>query len=129
MERKAFSDLVSSLSSGRLQKQMEQMTRMYRTSLLLIEMDGSQRGLFKATGEATLTATRLIVLLRSYPTMRLLWSFSDRCSCNVSSYLQLCFYTQYCVNYNMMDRFSNKSNKVIQNLFWRRQWHMKILPI
>ena len=129
MERKAFSDLVSSLSSGRLQKQMEQMTRMYRTSLLLIEMDGSQRGLFKATGEATLTATRLIVLLRSYPTMRLLWSFSDRCSCNVSSYLQLCFYTQYCVNYNMMDRFSNKSNKVIRSLFWKRQWRMKILPI
>ena len=84
VERKAFSDLVSSLSSGRLQKQMEQMTRMYRTSLLLIEMDGSQRGLFKATGEATITATRLVVLLRSYPTMRLLWSFSDRCSCNVS---------------------------------------------
>lgn len=83
VERKSFSDLVTSLASGRLQKQMEQMTRIYRISLLLIEMEGSRHGLFKTTGMATLTTTRLVVLLRSYPTMRLLWSFSDRCSCNV----------------------------------------------
>jgi DNA repair protein RAD1 len=83
IERKAFQDLVSSLSSGRLQKQMEQMSRLYRVPLLLIEMDDGEHGMFKLTGEATITTSRLIVLLRSYPQMRIIWSFSDRSSCRV----------------------------------------------
>ena len=82
-ERKACQDLVSSLSSSRLQKQMEQMTRLYRVPLLLIEMDDGEHGMFKLTGEATITTSRLIVLLRSYPQMRIIWSFSDRSSCRV----------------------------------------------
>ena len=84
VERKAFSDLVASLASGRLQKQMEQMTRLYPLSLLLVEMDAGERGLFRMTGEATVTTSRLMVLLRSYPRMRILWSFSHRSTCRVS---------------------------------------------
>lgn len=83
VERKAFSDLVASLGSGRLQKQMEQMTRLYPLSLLLVEMEAGERGLFRTTGEATVTTSRLMVLLRSYPRMRILWSFSDRSTCRV----------------------------------------------
>lgn len=84
VERKAFSDLVASLASGRLQKQMEQMTRLYPLSLLLVEMEAGERGLFKTSGEATVTTSRLMVLLRLYPRMRILWSFSDRSTCRVS---------------------------------------------
>ena len=75
VERKSFQDLVNSLNHGRLQKQMEQMTRLYAYPLLLIEMGKRHFGLFRRSGEITRTAVKLVILMRSYPTMRILWSF------------------------------------------------------
>lgn len=83
VERKAFQDLVNSLNHGRLQKQMEQMTRLYAYPLLLIEMGKRHFGLFRRSGEITRTAVKLVILMRSYPTMRILWSFQDNSSCKM----------------------------------------------
>ena len=83
VERKSFQDLVNSLNHGRLQKQMEQMTRLYAYPLLLIEMGKRHFGLFRRSGEITRTAVKLVILMRSYPTMRILWSFQDNSSCKM----------------------------------------------
>lgn len=83
VERKSFQDLVNSLNHGRLQKQMEQMTRLYAYPLLLIEMGKKHFGLFRRSGEITRTAVKLVILMRSYPTMRILWSFQDNSSCKM----------------------------------------------
>ena len=83
VERKSFHDLTNSLNHGRLQKQMEQMVRFYPYPLLLVEMDKKEKGLFGRNGKATSTAIKLIVLARSYPQMRILWSFQELNSCNV----------------------------------------------
>ena len=80
VERKSFQDLVNSLNHGRLQKQMEHMARVYAYPLLLIEMNKRHYGLFRRTGEITRTAVKLVILMRSYPKMRILWSFQDSSS-------------------------------------------------
>lgn len=78
VERKAYLDLVASLKHGRLQKQMERMCRMYRYPVLLIESFSNEvvNGLSSIVG-------RLSVLIRCYPQMRILWSFSELSSVHV----------------------------------------------
>ena len=78
VERKAFNDLVNSLKHGRLQKQMERVCRVYRYPVLLIESFSNE--LF---GGLSSIVARLCVLIRCYPQMRILWSFSEQNSVNV----------------------------------------------
>lgn len=78
VERKAYLDLLSSLRHGRLQKQMQRMTRLYRYPVLLIESFANE-----LQGGLSGIVSRLCVLIRCYPQMKILWSFSEMSSVNV----------------------------------------------
>lgn len=78
VERKAYLDLLSSLRHGRLQKQMQRMTRMYRYPVLLIESFANE-----LQGGLSGIVSRLCVLIRCFPQMKILWSFSELSSVNV----------------------------------------------
>jgi DNA excision repair protein ERCC-4 len=81
VERKALSDLVQSLGSGRLHAQAEAMERSYKTPLLLIEFDASRPfGLSSAADLAdrdlscTHTLAKVAILTMHHPRLRLLWA-------------------------------------------------------
>ena len=69
VERKSYSDLVNSLTNGRLKKQMEHMCRTYEYPILLIEATKLR--------DTKDLKSKLMVLVRSFPRMRILWSQSD----------------------------------------------------
>ena len=78
VERKAYQDLVSSLRHGRLQRQMQRMVRTYKYPVLLIESFDNEL----KSGLSSIVS-RLCVLIRCFPQMRILWSFSEMNSVNV----------------------------------------------
>lgn len=79
VERKSISDLVSSLISGRLHTQTENMVRHYRIPVLLIEFDqhkpfNLQRGLYVSSdvsGQQLMSRLQLLTL--HFPQLRLMW--------------------------------------------------------
>jgi DNA excision repair protein ERCC-4 len=80
VERKSVPDLVGSLASGRLYKQMEQAIRYYKTPVLLIEFDRGRPFLLQSKADLTgdissrSVLSRLVLLMLHFPQMRLLWS-------------------------------------------------------
>jgi DNA excision repair protein ERCC-4 len=75
VERKAVSDLIQSLASGRLYSQAEAMCRAYRTPVLLVEFDPGRA--FALTGgelgddvEGRSPQARLALLLLHFPRLR-----------------------------------------------------------
>lgn len=80
VERKAYLDLLSSLRHGRLQKQMQRMSRLYPYPVLLIESFANE-----LRGGLSGVVARLCVLIRCFPKMRILWSFSEMNSVNVET--------------------------------------------
>lgn len=82
MERKSIPDLYSSFSSGRLFSQASAMCRYYQRPVLLIEFDGSKPFILQAAREIpseimpNRITSRLVLLLRHFPSLRLMWSRS-----------------------------------------------------
>lgn len=82
VERKSIPDLIGSFSSGRLYHQMEIMCRHYTLPVLLIEFDPEKPfNLQVVTGDemrseisAKDTLSKIVLLIMTFPRMRLLWS-------------------------------------------------------
>lgn len=80
VERKSVGDLISSLNSGRLYGQAEQMLRHYETAILLIEFDEAKPFSLLPSGELRSeisisdVSSKLCLLLLHFPTLRLIWS-------------------------------------------------------
>jgi len=72
VERKSVSDLIGSLTSGRLHKQATAMTRNYPRPVLLIE--------YEARDVSRIPMERLQLLTMQFPRMRLIWSPSAHAS-------------------------------------------------
>eukprot|EP01126_Amoeba_proteus_P018775 TRINITY_DN19547_c0_g1_i1.p1 TRINITY_DN19547_c0_g1~~TRINITY_DN19547_c0_g1_i1.p1 ORF type:complete len:290 (-),score=57.90 TRINITY_DN19547_c0_g1_i1:60-929(-) len=82
VERKSLSDLFQSFASGRLYTQIENMTRSYQVSILLIEFDENQPFCLQENIPQTIQpyhiSSKLVLLTRSFPTLRIIWSHSPR---------------------------------------------------
>lgn len=82
VERKSLSDLRMSLSNGRIHYQIENLTRLYDTPILLIEFDASEAfelnpGDHVHTGfTSSDLGYKLALLTKSFPKLRVLWSRS-----------------------------------------------------
>ncbi|KAF9164315.1 hypothetical protein DFQ26_001598 [Actinomortierella ambigua] len=82
VERKSISDLISSLSSGRLYTQAEAMTAHYSQSVLLIEFDEDKSFALQTASEVrpdisiTDISSKLVLLTLAFPTLRVIWSSS-----------------------------------------------------
>ncbi|KAG0242467.1 hypothetical protein BGW41_004035 [Actinomortierella wolfii] len=82
VERKSISDLISSLSSGRLYTQVEAMTAHYKNSVLLIEFDEDKAFALQTASEIrpdisiTDISSKLVLLTLAFPTLRVIWSSS-----------------------------------------------------
>lgn len=82
VERKSTSDLISSLNSGRLYSQVEQMSRHYETPILLIEFDEGRPFTLLPSGDVRSdisisdVASKLCLLLLHFPMLRIIWSAS-----------------------------------------------------
>jgi DNA excision repair protein ERCC-4 len=79
VERKSTSDLISSLNSGRLHSQAEQLCRHYSKPLLLIEFDDTKPfsllpGDIRADISISDICSKLCLLLLHFPTLKLVWS-------------------------------------------------------
>lgn len=94
VERKSVSDLFGSLASGRLITQGTAMTRNYKRPLLLIEWEPE-----KAFGLVSETAipddivghhihSRLVQLIQTFPTLKLLWTRSPHATVELYSLLK-----------------------------------------
>ncbi|EFA82604.1 DNA excision repair protein 4 [Heterostelium album PN500] len=90
-ERKSVPDLIGSFQSGRLYAQIEAMGRIYRNPLLLIEYDIQQPFISLISPEELAYTTyprftlssKLIMLCRSFPKLRVLWSRSAHSTVNI----------------------------------------------
>ena len=89
VERKSVPDLIGSLASGRLYKQMEQAIRFYKTPVLLIEFDRTRPFLLQSkadlTGEISgkSVLSKLVLLMLHFPQMRILWSRDSHATTNL----------------------------------------------
>ncbi|ORX60262.1 hypothetical protein DM01DRAFT_1332415 [Hesseltinella vesiculosa] len=84
VERKSISDLIQSLSSGRLYTQCENMKQHYRIPILLIEFDQAKSFSLQNAGDIkdnivpTDITSKLTMLTLSFPTIRIIWSSSPQ---------------------------------------------------
>lgn len=82
VERKSTSDLISSLNSGRLLTQAEQMCRRYQVPILLIEFDDNKPfsllPVLELRQEISIsdTSSKICLLLLHFPQLKILWSSS-----------------------------------------------------
>ena len=80
VERKSLPDLIGSLASGRLYKQMESAIRYYKTPVLLIEFDRSRPFMLQSPADLPSeisnknVLSKLVLLVLHFPQMRLVWS-------------------------------------------------------
>ncbi|KAL3892892.1 MAG: hypothetical protein SGPRY_014682, partial [Prymnesium sp.] len=93
VERKSVSDLISSLSSGRLFSQAEAMLRYYKRPSLLIEFDEGKPFSLISPNDVSADisphalSSKLTLLLLHFPKLRLLWS---RSPAHTVAIFQLC---------------------------------------
>ncbi|EGG21945.1 DNA excision repair protein 4 [Cavenderia fasciculata] len=85
IERKSISDLIGSFGSGRLFHQIDQMGRHYTNPILLIEFDARQPFMLHTQEELNLPyisqvalSSKLMMLSRAFPKMRIIWARSSR---------------------------------------------------
>lgn len=82
VERKSVSDLFSSFASGRLYTQIENMNRFFKHPTLLIEFDEKKAFCLCSPSDLseqikpTSIHARMVLLTRTFPSMRILWSKS-----------------------------------------------------
>eukprot|EP00923_Selenidium_pygospionis_P047629 GHVN01082228.1.p1 GENE.GHVN01082228.1~~GHVN01082228.1.p1 ORF type:complete len:780 (+),score=138.21 GHVN01082228.1:1524-3863(+) len=80
LERKSLSDLIQSMSSGRLYHQAESMRRYYTTPMLLVEFEHGkpfvlqQRSSLGSEISSSNIMSKLVILVRHFPQLRLIWS-------------------------------------------------------
>ena len=84
IERKSLSDLLSSLISGRLHKQLEFMLRHYKRPVLLIEFSEDKpfclqsQAAVARDSQTTGVIAKIVLLTKHFPTVRIIWSRSYR---------------------------------------------------
>lgn len=98
IERKSISDLIGSLSSGRLYSQAQVMTRYYKRPLLLVEFEDSKSFNFKArywsaaqngpVQSRPSPLLQLAVLTIHFPLLRIIWSPSPAFSAEIIDQLK-----------------------------------------
>lgn len=83
VERKATSDLISSLQTGRLYDQCKAMCEYYERPLILIELDGNARGRrsWRRLGDGLLG--RLASMTIHFNRIRLLWATGPSAACDL----------------------------------------------
>jgi DNA excision repair protein ERCC-4 len=75
IERKAYSDLVGSLKSGRLLQQLQRMRTFYKQSMLLIEFsETDQFNSVSARDKSSMVMAKLVTIMRHFPTLRIIWA-------------------------------------------------------
>jgi DNA excision repair protein ERCC-4 len=75
IERKAYSDLVGSLKSGRLLQQVQRMKAFYKQSMLLIEFsETDQFNSVSSRDRSSLVMAKLLTILRHFPTLKIIWA-------------------------------------------------------
>eukprot|EP01132_Coremiostelium_polycephalum_P004610 gene4610-5759_t len=96
IERKSISDLIGSFASGRLYAQIEAMNRAYHNPILLIEFDQYQPFCFVPFEELKQSflslkslSSKLVLLTKSFPRLRILWSRHSYSSVNLYDRLKL----------------------------------------
>lgn len=72
-ERKSIADLIMSLNNGRLNNQSEMMCRNYPICCLLIECNENEKKYFYSLHQIR---SKLLLLLKEHPQLRVIWSFS-----------------------------------------------------
>ena len=94
VERKSIPDLIGSLQSGRLYTQAESMARHYNLSTLLIEFDPERAFVLRSSNDtfstinANSTTSKLVLLTRHFPKLRLLWSRSPHMTSKIFKMLK-----------------------------------------
>ncbi|KAF4697994.1 DNA repair endonuclease XPF, partial [Perkinsus olseni] len=87
IERKALPDLIGSLASGRLYRQAVSMSFNYRMPSLLVEVQETEAGALMRGNSARISdsdnISRLVALVLHFPSLRLMWSLSDRSTANL----------------------------------------------
>lgn len=96
IERKTFSDLVGSFSSGRLFNQANALCRHYRCPCLLIEGDtGARLSLAAAAGGIpsellpSFIVSKMVLLIQQFPGLRLLWAQGPQDACELFAALKV----------------------------------------
>ncbi|KAK1442314.1 DNA repair endonuclease XPF [Babesia gibsoni] len=94
IERKSIHDLVSSLSSGRLAQQAEELCSVYEFPFLLLEFEDSETfHLSPCSDDNSLgfnyIYSKLCILCCNYPKLRIIWSQSPKSSATVLAMLKL----------------------------------------
>ncbi|XP_023245287.1 LOW QUALITY PROTEIN: DNA repair endonuclease XPF-like [Copidosoma floridanum] len=95
VERKSISDLIGSLTTGRLYNQAVAMSRYYEKPMLLIEFDqnktfGLHGKYFVSRGMSSTDITnRLILLTMHFPKLKLVWSPSPHATAQLFEELKL----------------------------------------
>lgn len=76
IERKAYSDLVGSLNSGRLLAQLQRMKQFYSKPFLLIEFTdvNEQLNAISAKGKNPAIMNKLMTILFNFPDIKLIWA-------------------------------------------------------
>ena len=75
IERKAYSDLVGSLKSGRLLQQLQRMKSYYPKPMLLIEFSETEQfNLISAKDKNPVVMQKLMVILRCFPDIKVIWA-------------------------------------------------------
>jgi DNA excision repair protein ERCC-4 len=73
IERKAYSDLVGSLRSGRLQ--LQRMRQFYKQSMLLIEFsETDQFNAISAKDRPAMVMAKLVTILKHFPLLKIIWA-------------------------------------------------------
>jgi DNA excision repair protein ERCC-4 len=75
VERKAYSDLIGSLRSGRLLQQIQRMLQHYAQAILLIEFsDIEQFNAVSAKDRPSMAMSKIVTIVRLFPKLRLVWA-------------------------------------------------------
>jgi DNA excision repair protein ERCC-4 len=82
IERKSVPDLIGSFSSGRMFTQIEGMTRIYKSPILLIEFDDKKQFTLQSPNDLSAEIndmalmSKICLLITHFPALRIIWSRS-----------------------------------------------------
>jgi len=95
VERKSIPDLLGSLKSGRLFTQLTQMSRFYKTPVLLIEFSREKqfclvhKNDLPAEVQLNHVISKLVLVMKHFPQCKLIWSKNPQCSVSIFRSLKL----------------------------------------
>lgn len=74
IERKAYSDLVQSLKSGRLLQQIQRMSQYYKRPMLMLEFsETDQYNVISSRDKSSAVMIKLSTIIKHFPNLRIIW--------------------------------------------------------